>query len=103
MEEREVTTHESQHILSQAYKVMVDVPDPPREELAEDEGKKVNSRWTKTDTICKMHFVGALFNMRGTSDYPLLLLFNSQFWPTKHFSEALHKRRLWASRSSFAS
>ena len=43
MEEREATTHESQHILSQAYKVMVDVPDPPREELADDEGKKVNS------------------------------------------------------------
>ena len=40
--EREATTHESQHILSQAYKVMVDVPDPPKEELAADEGAKVN-------------------------------------------------------------
>ena len=40
--EREATTHESQHILSQAYKVMVDVPDPPKEEPATDEGAKVN-------------------------------------------------------------
>ena len=42
MEGREATTHESQHILSQAYKVMVDVPDPPKEEIAADEGAKVN-------------------------------------------------------------
>ena len=42
MEEKEVTAHPSQHILSQAYKVMVDVPDPPEEEL-EDGEKKVGS------------------------------------------------------------
>ena len=42
MEEKEVTAHPSQHILSQAYKVMVDVPDPPKEEL-EDGEKKVGS------------------------------------------------------------
>ena len=40
--EKEATTHESQHILSQAYKVMVDVPDPPKEDLAADEGAKVS-------------------------------------------------------------
>ena len=42
MEEKEVAAHPSQHILSQAYKVMVDVPDPPKEEL-EDGEKMVGS------------------------------------------------------------
>ena len=56
-EDREANTHESQHILSQAYKVMVDVPDPPREELAEDEGKKENSGSGRRKIFenCQMH------------------------------------------------
>ena len=71
MEEREATTHESQHILSQAYKVMVDVPDPPREELAEEEGKKVNSGWRrKIFANCQMHIVRANCNKQGTKNVP---------------------------------
>ena len=68
MEGREVTTPESQHILSQAYKVMVDVPDPPKEELADDAGKKVSSGRTKTVALCKMHPVKANSNIQGTKN-----------------------------------